>query len=83
MSGWIFASVVMLIELVLIVVGIVVLARGFIGRLGVGRLGAVGRGTSKWFAAPISAMEVLEQRYALGEIESEEFLKRKKDLQSK
>ncbi|MCZ7665294.1 MAG: SHOCT domain-containing protein [Thermoleophilia bacterium] len=78
--GWV-GPVLALIFLVLIALGIVLLVRG---TRGAGRGAAPGpapRVEPAPEAPPRSpALDVLEDRYARGEIDREEFLQRKKDL---
>ncbi len=69
--------VVMLVAAALVVVGIVLLVRGISGRDHVRSSASsappFGSGSSR-------ALQVLEERYARGEIQREEFLQRKQDL---
>jgi len=78
--------VIMLAVLVLIVVGIVLLVRGWGGRRDEGQWGSTrqtpfldGDAGGPDNRTPL---QILEQRYARGEIDREEFLQRKADLQS-
>ena len=75
MDGWggAVGFVVMLAVLALIVVGVVLLVRGTSGR-DPGSPPAAGRATT-------GALQILEERYAKGEIDRKEFLERKADLQ--
>jgi putative membrane protein len=71
----------MLALCVLVVVGIVLLVRGLWSG---GEGGAAGRGEDRpaqGDGAHERALGVLEERYARGEIEREEFFRRKADLQ--
>jgi len=79
-GGWIFGSIVIFVALALIVVGIVLLVRGLSGRQAYGRAGGDGQAPSGQSPGPSSAMQILEDRYARGEIEKEEFLTRRQDL---
>jgi putative membrane protein len=86
MSGWghdwgggsgALMVIVMIAVVALIVVGVILLVRG-LSRHGHGQPGAPqgpppGAGSS-------GALQVLEERYARGEIQREEFLQRKQDL---
>lgn len=76
MGGWIFGSIMMLVVVALVVVGIVLLVRGLAGRHD--RDGAGYPQTPG--GASGSALQILEERYARGEIDQEEFLRRKADL---
>jgi putative membrane protein len=80
MDGWGSAVwvVIMLAVLALIVVGVVLLVRGTLGRHEAGQP-AQAQGLTP--PASGSALQVLEERYARGEIDREEFLQRKADLQ--
>lgn len=78
-GGWVFGSFMIVIVLAFIVIGVVLVARGFSGREG----SASGQGPSNKPAGSGSALEILEERYARGDIDREEFLKRKKDLLDK
>jgi putative membrane protein len=69
--------VIMLAVLALIVVGIILLLRGFSGQQHAGSVWTQAPPTGP---APKSALQVLEERYARGEIDREEFLQRKQDL---
>jgi len=57
----------------LVVVAVVLIIRGFEG----------GNTVDKTPARNQSALEVLEERYARGEIEHDEFVRRKRDLQDR
>ena len=81
-DGWIIGSVMMIVVLALIAVGVVLLIRGVSGRQGDGTSGGR-QGSSTQAPEPGSAMRILEERYARGEIDQEEFLRRKKDLLGK
>ena len=81
MGGWggVIGLVIMLAVLALIVVGVVFLVRGLSGRQDYGQVGQP-QGPPSGGPAPKSALQVLEERYARGEIGREEFLQRKQDL---
>ena len=81
MGGWggVIGVVMMLAVLALIVVGVVFLVRGLSGRQDQGQPGQ-SPGSSSGGPAPKTAVQVLEERYARGEIDREEFLQRKQDL---
>jgi putative membrane protein len=83
MGGWGGALwiVLLLVLLALIGVGIVLLVRGLSGRDHTKEAG-VSPGTSSGAAGSKSALQTLEDRYARGEIDREEFLQRKADLGS-
>ena len=78
-GGWIVGSIMMIVVLALIAVGIVLLIRGVSGRQGDESAGG-GQASSSQTPEPGSALRILEERYARGEIDQEEFLRRKKDL---
>ena len=78
-AGWIVGWIVILAVLALIVVGVVLLIRGLSGRHDYERTGHP-QGPPPGGAAPKSALQVLEERYARGEIDQEEFLGRRADL---
>lgn len=81
-AGGVIWLVLVIAVLALIVVGVVLLVRGLAGNRdhGQSRLPLVPPApTGRERAA---ALEILEQRYAQGEIDREEFLQRKADLQS-
>jgi putative membrane protein len=68
-SGWGFGLIGMVLWWVLIVLGIVLLAKWlFSGGLGAGR------------ASGDRALEILKERYARGEIDKQEFEEKKRDL---
>lgn len=70
-EGWMpFQGILFLLFLVLAVIGIVALARSIL------RSGARENGEER---GP-SSLEILEQRYAKGELEREEYLQKKSDL---
>jgi putative membrane protein len=74
----------MLVFLVVLVIGVVLVVRALLGNQSRGSgswQGGPPPSVSRMSAAP-TALEILEQRYAKGEIEREEFLARKRDLQS-
>lgn len=78
--------VIMLAVLVLIIVGIVLLARGWGGRREDGqwssnRQAPFAEGNAGG-AERSTPLQILEQRYARGDIDREEFLQRRADLQS-
>lgn len=84
-GAWGLASdLLSLVFLVALVVGVILVIRAL--------LTSQSRGTESWRGGPSpmasrgsatpSALEVLEQRYARGEIDREEFLARKHDLKS-
>ena len=77
--GGVIGLVIMLAVLALIVVGVVFLARGLSGRQDHGQSGQP-QGPPPVGPAPKAALQVLEERYARGEIDREEFLQRKQDL---
>jgi len=79
-AGWILGWIMMLAVLGLIVVGIVLLVRGLSGRRDSDQT-KYPQGPPPGGAGPTSALQILEERYARGEIDREEFLKRKADLQ--
>lgn len=77
-AGGVIWVVIMLAVLALIVVGVVLLVRGLSHRNDYGQAGYPqgppgGAGSN-------SALQVLEERYARGDIDQEEFLKRRADL---
>ncbi len=79
--GWILGWIVMVVVLALIVGGIVLLVRGLSSRRE--------HDQAPYSQAPPpaapgarSALQILEERYARGEIDREEFLRRKTDLTS-
>jgi putative membrane protein len=78
-GGWVFGWVIMLIVLVLIVVGIVLLVRGLSGRQDHDQM-ARPQGPPPAEPGPKRALQILEERYARGEIDQEEFMRRKADL---
>lgn len=77
-TAWI---VVIVAVLALIVVGIILLVRGLSGQRDYGRPG-YHQGSPPGSGGPSNALRVLEERYARGEIDQEEFLKRRADLSS-
>jgi putative membrane protein len=68
-GGWLVA-IIMIVFWALIISGIVVLIVGI----------ARGRGTGLMSGSTNSALEILKQRYAKGEISKQEFEEKKKDL---
>ena len=83
MGGWGGALwvVLLLALLALIGVGIVLLVRGLSGRDHTREAG-VSPGASSGALGSTGALQTLEDRYARGEIDREEFLQRKADLSS-
>lgn len=79
MGGWVFGWIMMLVVVALIVVGIVLLVRGLSGRHDRDQASHSQTPPSGGTASG-SALQILEERYARGEIEQEEFLRRKADL---
>jgi len=79
-GGWVFGWIIMLAVVALIVVGVILLVRGLSGRDGHSQAGQSQGPPSSGGPAPKSALHVLEERYARGEIDREEFLQRKQDL---
>ena len=80
-AGGVIWIVVMLAVLALIVVGIVLLVRGLSGRHYHGQVGYP-QGPPSGSPGSRSALQILEERYARGDIDREEFQKRKADLTS-
>lgn len=73
MHGWgghWFGGLLMLLFWILVIVGIVILARGVFSRT-----------TGGSTAAPESPLDILKRRYAKGEIDKVEFEQKKKDIQ--
>ena len=70
MAGMGFGLISMLLFWVLVILGIVVLVRW------------LGRGTSPELPPGKTALDILKERYARGEIEREEFEQKKRDLGS-
>jgi putative membrane protein len=91
-AGGVLWLIVMIAVLVLIVVGIVLLVRGLTGTrdrqedgrglVGPGSTGETGTGQGPTRTTTEAALRVLEERYARGEVDREEFLQKKADLQS-
>jgi putative membrane protein len=78
-GGWIFGWIMMLVVVALIVVGVILLVRGLSGRNDHNQAGQP-QGPPPAGPAPKNALQVLEERYARGEIDREEFVQRKQDL---
>mgnify|MGYP002390973205 CR=1 FL=1 len=78
-AGGVIWMVVMLAVLAFIVVGIVLLVRGLSGRHDYGQAGYP-PGPPPAGAGPKTALQILEERYARGEIDQDEFLRRRQDL---
>jgi putative membrane protein len=78
-GGWIFGWIMMIVVVALIVVGVIFLVRGLSGRNDHSQVGQ-SQGPPPAGPAPQSALQVLEERYARGEIDREEFFQRKQDL---
>jgi putative membrane protein len=78
-AGGVVGIVVMLAVLALIVVGIVLLVRGLTGRHYYSEAGRSPEAPPVGTASK-GALQVLEDRYARGDIDREEFLQRKQDL---
>jgi putative membrane protein len=74
--------VVMLAVLALIVVGIVLLVRGLSGRGDYRQSSSSVMTPGPNGAGQVTPLQILELRYARGEIDREEFLQRKADLSS-
>lgn len=79
-AGGIIGLVIMLAVLALIVVGVVFLIRGLSGRHDYNQVDRPQGPPPAGGPATKSALQVLEERYARGEIDREEFLQRKQDL---
>ncbi|MDX1609816.1 MAG: SHOCT domain-containing protein [Halofilum sp. (in: g-proteobacteria)] len=71
-AGWIFGPIMMLLFLVIIVAAVVLVVRW---------LGDTGGGGGLSSRKSASALEILEERFARGEIDEEEFRKRKNALE--
>jgi putative membrane protein len=79
-AGGVFIWLLMLLFVAAIVVGVVLLVRGS-SRGSVGGSQAMTPGSSGPTPPPSSpALQILEERYARGDIDREEFLQRKQDL---
>ncbi len=76
-AGGALMMIIMLAVLALIVVGVVLLVRGLTTHSHVQEGSSQGQPTG---LGSSSALQVLEQRYARGEIQREEFLQRRQDL---
>ena len=81
-AGAVIWIVVILAALALIVVGIVLLVRPRPARRGDGEVSSPVCSPSPMKTAELTALQILEQRYARGDIDREEFLQRKADLSS-
>jgi len=81
-AGAVIWIVVILAALALIVVGIVLLVRPRPARRGDGEVSSPVYPPSPMKTAELTALQILEQRYARGDIDREEFLQRKADLSS-
>ncbi len=81
-GGGVVGLVIMLAVIALIVVGVVFLVRGLGGRHDYSQSGPPPgqQQAPPPGVYPQSALQVLEERYARGEIDREEFLQRKQDL---
>ncbi len=76
-AGEAFMVIVMLAAVALVVVGVILLVRGLSGQ------NHNGQSASPGSVAPPStsrALQILEERYARGEIEREDYLQHKQDL---
>lgn len=91
-GGWIGMGF-MILFWIAVVIGIVYLVRYLVGRPGAGRPyegppsyyhgpGPQGAGTQATEPGKSEALKILEERYARGEIDQEDFLRRKADLLS-
>jgi putative membrane protein len=71
-SGWVpgFGWILMLLFWVLVIVGILAIVKWLVS----------GPGTGNSTAAPKTPLEILEERYARGEIDRDEFEQKKRDL---
>lgn len=78
-AGGVIWIVIILAVLALIVVGIVLLVRGLSGRHDYGQAGYPQEPPPAG-ARPKTALQILEERYARGDIDQEEFLRRRQDL---
>lgn len=81
-AGVVIWIVIMLAVLALIVVGIVLLVRGLSGRGDYRRSSPPVMTPGPAGTEQATPLQILEQRYARGEIDREEFLQRKADLSS-
>ena len=79
-GGWTLGWIVIMAVLVLIVVGIVLLVRGLSNRHDQNQTAP--QGSLPGGPGPGSALQILQERYARGEIDRDEFMKRKADLLS-
>ena len=79
MGHWI-GGILMVLFWILVIVGLVYLVRYLIQRGG-GDSSERSRGGSREGAEP-SALELLKQRYARGEMSREEYLEKKKDMET-
>jgi putative membrane protein len=78
-AGAVIWIVVMLAVSTLIVVGVILLVRGLSGRRDYGQAG-YSQGPPPAGAGPKTSLQILEERYARGEIDREEFLQRRRDI---
>ncbi|MBN1849720.1 MAG: SHOCT domain-containing protein [Deltaproteobacteria bacterium] len=69
--GW-FGEIFMIIFWILIIIGVIFLIRWLIH--------STRRDSDFWHKGPSSAMDILKERYARGEIDKQEFEEKKKDL---
>ena len=79
-GGWIFGWIMMIVLVALVVVGVILLVRGLSGRNDHSQAGLPQGPPSSGGPGPKSARHVLEERFARGEIDREEFVQRKQDL---
>lgn len=81
-AGWIGMGFIMLLFWIAVVVGIVYLIRHLARRPAAGQPhdGPTYMDQAQEQPRPSSAMRILEERYARGEVDQEEFLRRKADL---
>jgi len=81
-TGGVIGLVVVVVVVVLLAVGVVFLIRGVSGRQDEKQVGQSQGAPPPAGPTPNSALQILEERYAHGEIDREEFLRRKQDLTS-